>query len=102
MEAGIVAPETGAGVDRKGGREDLGEEEEQNGKIERGAADGDLLLIDPLDDPGNTNESGQDVDEEHFVELEDLGGTRPENQGNEKEKNIEEVFDGFVSVVGEF
>lgn len=101
MEAGVVAPEAGVGVDAENSRQNLRSQEEKNGKVEGGAADGDFFGCDPLEDPSGSNEDGQDIDEEHFVELKDLGGTRPKDQRNEKEKDAEEEFDGFVGEAGE-
>ena len=39
VEAGVVTPETGVGVDGDDGRDDLGSEEEKNGDVERGFGD---------------------------------------------------------------
>ena|SRR3989344_2850165 len=102
MEAGVVAPEAGMGVDRENSRENLGEEEEKDGNIQGGTADGDLFLVDPLDDPGGGDEDGQDIDKKHFVEFKHLGSPRPEDERHKKEESIEQILDGLVSVGSKF
>ncbi len=100
MKTGVITPKTSVGVNGKDSRENLRKEKKQDGEIEGGASDGDLFLVDPPHHPGGGNENGQDVDQEHFVKLEDLGGTWPEYQGNEEKKGVEEKFNGFFGVVG--
>src|SRR3989304_3694283 len=75
-------------------------EEDRDGEVERSPADGDFFGLDPFNDPGGGNENSDDIDQEHFIELKDLGGFGPEEERNEEEESVEEIVNGFVGVVG--
>ena len=102
METGVVAPKAGVGIDGEDSRENLGKKEKEDGNIQGCATDGDLFLVDPLDDPGGGDEDGQDIDKKHFVEFKHLGSSRPENERHKKEESVEQILDGLVSVGSKF
>lgn len=98
METGVVAPDGGVGIDGKDGGEDLGKQKKKQGQVERSANDLDAALEDPADAEGGEDNSGEEIDKKKLVELEDLGGFWPKNEGSKEKQGSEEVGKELVEV----
>ena len=95
MEAGVVAPERGVGVDGKHGGDDLGGEKNKDGNVQRGAPEGEFSLPGGFEKPGGGDDSGNEIDKKHFIKLKDFGCFGPENKGGEEKEGVKAVTDSF-------
>lgn len=100
MEARVVTPKTGMGIDRKNGGGYLREKKNGYGKVKRGSDDFKPLFLEAIDQPGGSNDSSHEVNKDHFVEFEDFGGEWPEEEGGDKEKNMKR-FSGEIAPKGQ-
>lgn len=97
MKTGIVAPETSVGVDRKDCRGNLREQEKQDWDIDWSPGNLKILFLEAVDEPSSANNDCHEIDKNHFVELEDLGGEWPEKERGDKKKNMESFVNEFCS-----
>jgi len=95
MEARVVAPETGMRIDGDNGGDNLGSEEKNNGKIERGSCYFKFFVEVGFDGPDRGDKNGHEIDKHHLVELENFGGKRPEKKRGDEEQDVEKLADDF-------
>ncbi len=86
MEAGVIAPDAGVGIDGENGGDDLRKEKEEEGNIERSSFENEFLLGDTFKDPGSKNNNSNKIHKEHFDKFKNFTSFGPEEKRGEEEK----------------
>lgn len=99
MEAGVVAPDTGVGVNGENGGEKLRKKEEEERNVKRSFFENEFLLRDTFKDPKSKNNYGEKIYKEHLIKLENFTGFRPKKKGSEEEEREEAETEELVEFI---
>ncbi len=81
MEAGVITPKTGVGINGKNSGGELADKEKQNGEVEWGSYECNFAYFKTIYNPASGNNRCHGIDKNHFVELKNFGREWPQEKG---------------------